>query len=86
MLSLGPPGYMTPTIPRCSRAIKIRPRAYGENTDFYCNPALDALYKQELATVDVGARQDIFTTDPTDLSGRTPFHRALQHARDRNGA
>jgi peptide/nickel transport system substrate-binding protein len=33
----------------------------GYNVDFYCNPALDALYKQELATVDTGARQGIFT-------------------------
>ena len=32
----------------------------GANIDFYCNPALDALYKQELATVDAGARQQIF--------------------------
>ncbi len=32
----------------------------GANIDFYCNHALDALYKQELATVDPGARQQIF--------------------------
>jgi peptide/nickel transport system substrate-binding protein len=32
----------------------------GVNLDFYCNPALDALYKQELATPDPGARQNIF--------------------------
>jgi ABC-type transport system substrate-binding protein len=32
----------------------------GENTEFYCNHALDALYQQELATVDVGARQQVF--------------------------
>jgi peptide/nickel transport system substrate-binding protein len=32
----------------------------GQNFDFYCNPALDALYKQELATVDRGVRQNIF--------------------------
>ena len=32
----------------------------GINFDFYCNPALDALYKQELATPDPGARQNIF--------------------------
>ncbi len=32
----------------------------GGNYDFYCNPALDALYKQELATPNLGARQNIF--------------------------
>ena len=32
----------------------------GFNIDFYCNPALDTLYKQELATPDTGARQNIF--------------------------
>jgi peptide/nickel transport system substrate-binding protein len=32
----------------------------GQNFGFYCNPALDALYKQELATVDTGLRQQIF--------------------------
>ncbi len=33
---------------------------YGGNIDFYCNPALDALYRQELTTVDAGVRQQIF--------------------------
>jgi peptide/nickel transport system substrate-binding protein len=33
----------------------------GQNWDFYCNPALDALYKQELATAEAGLRQDIFS-------------------------
>jgi peptide/nickel transport system substrate-binding protein len=32
----------------------------GSNIDFYCNPALDALYQQELATPDQGARQNLF--------------------------
>jgi peptide/nickel transport system substrate-binding protein len=32
----------------------------GQNWDFYCNPALDALYQQELATVDPGVRQQSF--------------------------
>jgi peptide/nickel transport system substrate-binding protein len=32
----------------------------GQNVDFYCNPALDALYQQELATLDPGVRQQIF--------------------------
>jgi peptide/nickel transport system substrate-binding protein len=32
----------------------------GTNFNFYCNHALDALYQQELATVDPGARQEIF--------------------------
>ncbi len=32
----------------------------GQNFTFYCNPALDALYTQEQATVDAGLRQQIF--------------------------
>jgi len=32
----------------------------GQNFTFYCNPALDALYTQELATADSGERQQIF--------------------------
>jgi ABC-type transport system substrate-binding protein/serine/threonine protein kinase len=32
----------------------------GSSIDFYCNPALDALYQQELATPDPGARQNLF--------------------------
>jgi peptide/nickel transport system substrate-binding protein len=32
----------------------------GGNIDFYCNHQLDALYKQELATVDPGVRQQVF--------------------------
>jgi peptide/nickel transport system substrate-binding protein len=32
----------------------------GRNYGFYCNPALDALYRQEQATADAGARQQIF--------------------------
>ncbi len=32
----------------------------GQNFTFYCNPALDALYRQEQATVDPGVRQQIF--------------------------
>ncbi len=31
------------------------------NLDFYCNPDLDALYRQELATADPGVRQQIFS-------------------------
>jgi ABC-type transport system substrate-binding protein/serine/threonine protein kinase len=32
----------------------------GSNLDFYCNHALDALYRQEQATADPGLRQQIF--------------------------
>jgi len=32
----------------------------GFNITYYCNPALDALYKQELTTPNPGARQNIF--------------------------
>jgi len=37
---------------------QIPPR--GQNIDFYCNPALDALYTQEQATADPGLRQQVF--------------------------
>jgi len=39
---------------------QIPPKGTG-NVDFYCNPALDALYKQELETADPGLRQQIFS-------------------------
>ncbi len=32
----------------------------GQNFTFYCNPTLDGLYQQELATADPGQRQQIF--------------------------
>jgi peptide/nickel transport system substrate-binding protein len=32
----------------------------GFNIDFYCNPTLDALYQQELTTLDRGLRQQVF--------------------------
>ena len=32
----------------------------GSNYGAYCNPALDALYQQELATPDPGQRQELF--------------------------
>jgi peptide/nickel transport system substrate-binding protein len=32
----------------------------GNNLTFYCNPALDALYRKQLETVDAGERQAIF--------------------------
>jgi ABC-type transport system substrate-binding protein len=38
---------------------QIPPQGYN-NIDFYCNHALDALYQQELTTVDPGLRQQIF--------------------------
>jgi len=40
---------------------QIPPKGSGSNWDFYCNPALDALYKQELATADLGVRQQLFS-------------------------
>jgi peptide/nickel transport system substrate-binding protein len=39
---------------------QIPPNGGGGNIDFYCNPSLDALYKQELVTADAVARQQIF--------------------------
>jgi peptide/nickel transport system substrate-binding protein len=32
----------------------------GQNLDFYCNTALDALYRQEVATADSSVRQQLF--------------------------
>jgi len=39
---------------------QIPPKGSGSNWDFYCNPALDALYKEELSTVDPVKRGSIF--------------------------
>jgi peptide/nickel transport system substrate-binding protein len=39
---------------------QIPPKGMGNNIDFYCNPALDALYKQERTIADPGLRQQIF--------------------------
>ncbi len=39
---------------------QIPPKGSGSNLDFYCNPTLDALYRQELATTDQSARQQLF--------------------------
>jgi peptide/nickel transport system substrate-binding protein len=39
---------------------EIPPRGNGYNFGSYCNPTLDALYRQEQATVDPGVRQQIF--------------------------
>jgi peptide/nickel transport system substrate-binding protein len=40
----------------CGKTLPIN----GGNGTFYCNPALDALYQQELTTADPTARQGIF--------------------------
>jgi peptide/nickel transport system substrate-binding protein len=40
---------------------QIPPNGGGTNVTFYCNPALDALYTQELAAADAGQRQQLFT-------------------------
>ena len=47
---------MTPSLLGCDQS---SPNG-GDNIGLYCNPALDALYKQELTTPDPGARQKIF--------------------------
>jgi peptide/nickel transport system substrate-binding protein len=39
---------------------QIPPKGEGSNLDFYCNPALDALYQQEQAAADPGVRQQLF--------------------------
>jgi peptide/nickel transport system substrate-binding protein len=45
----------------------------GVNTTFYCNHALDALYTQELATADVGQRQQIFDQIHQIYLAQLPF-------------
>jgi peptide/nickel transport system substrate-binding protein len=45
----------------------------GTNIDFYCDPALDPLYKQELATVDAYSRQGIFTQIQKIYLAELPF-------------
>ncbi len=40
--------------------VRPAPPPQGGNYDFYCNPALEALYRQEQATADPGVRQKIF--------------------------
>ena len=52
---------------------QIPPKGFGSNINFYCNPALDALYKQELATVDPGSRQNIFTQIQKIYLAELPF-------------
>jgi peptide/nickel transport system substrate-binding protein len=45
----------------------------GGNIDFYCDPALDPPYKQELATVDTYSRQNIFTQIQKIYLAELPF-------------
>jgi ABC-type transport system substrate-binding protein/serine/threonine protein kinase len=45
----------------------------GGNFTFYCNHALDALYQQELATADVGQRQQIFSQIHQIYLAQFPF-------------
>lgn len=45
----------------------------GFNIDFYCNPVLDALYKQEQATADPGVRQQIFVQIHSIYLTQFPF-------------
>ena len=45
----------------------------GGNFDFYCNRALDALYQQELATLDPGVRQGIFDQIHLIYTHQFPF-------------
>jgi len=45
----------------------------GSNFTFYCNHALDALYTQELATADVGVRQQIFSQIHQIYLAQLPF-------------
>jgi len=49
------------------------PNPNGQNFDFYCNHALDALYQQELSTVDPGARQAIFDSIHQIVSSELPL-------------
>jgi peptide/nickel transport system substrate-binding protein len=45
----------------------------GANFTFYCNPALDALYQQELVTANAGPRQQIFNQIHQLLLVELPF-------------
>jgi ABC-type transport system substrate-binding protein/tRNA A-37 threonylcarbamoyl transferase component Bud32 len=45
----------------------------GQNFTFYCNPALDALYRQEQATVDPDVRQQIFSQIHQFYLAKLPF-------------
>ena len=45
----------------------------GQNFDFYCDPALDALYRQELTIADPGVRQQIFVQIHQILLTQYPF-------------
>jgi len=60
----------------------------GGNFGFYCNTALDALYKQELATADKGLRQQIFQQIHQIYTTQFPFvvlYGPLDIAMVRNG-
>jgi peptide/nickel transport system substrate-binding protein len=46
--------------PDDSSLLGCLPNGSGSNFDFFCDPTLDALYQQELATPDPGARQNLF--------------------------
>ena len=39
---------------------QIPPKGMGSNLDFYCNPTLDGLYREEQTTADPGVRQQLF--------------------------
>jgi len=45
----------------------------GSNFTFYCNPALDALYTQELAAADAGVRQQLFQQIHQIYRAQLPF-------------
>jgi peptide/nickel transport system substrate-binding protein len=45
----------------------------GFNINFYCNPALDALFKQEQGTADPAARQQIFNQEHQIYLTQYPF-------------
>jgi peptide/nickel transport system substrate-binding protein len=52
---------------------QIPPQGGGNNLTFYCNHALDALYKQELVTANAGPRQQIFNQIHQLLLVELPF-------------
>jgi peptide/nickel transport system substrate-binding protein len=54
------PGRYDPDDSSILACDQIPPKGSGTNTDFYCNNALDALYRQEVATVDSSVRQQLF--------------------------
>ena len=72
--------YYIPNTPFLLVCDQIPSIGLGENFDFYCNLDQDALYMQELAIVDLGARENIFyITHLIELTGSLSSCSSAQH-------